>query len=45
MSEAPIDRCDVVPVPGKAFAFMLVDKETGEPFDVSGTIVKAFASG
>lgn len=44
-STAPIDRCNVVPVPGKEFCFMLVDKVTGEPFDVNAAIEQAFNSG
>ena len=45
MSEAPIDRCKVVPVPGKEFTFILVDKETGEPFNVAEKIVEAYENG
>ncbi len=44
-SIAPIDRCITVPVPGKAGAFMLIDKETGEPFNVATKIEEAFAAG
>jgi hypothetical protein len=40
MSNSPIDRCDVVPVEGKPFCFKLVDRETGETFDVGKAIVE-----
>lgn len=44
-SIAPIDRCDAVPVPGKDGAFILIDRVTGEPFNVSAAIADAYASG
>lgn len=42
---APIDCCNVVPVPGKEFTFMLVDKVTGEPFNVAAEIERQFNAG
>lgn len=45
MSEAPIDRCEPVPVPGKPFCFLLVDRKTGEPFDLNKKISEAYEAG
>jgi len=42
---APIDRCDVVAVAGKEFTFMLVDRETGEPYDVNAKLNQDFNAG
>lgn len=42
---APIDRLRAVPVDGKEGTFILVDKVTGEPFDVAAEINKAFIAG
>ena len=44
-STAPIDRCYIVPVPDKIGAFLLFDKETGEPFDVGAKIMENFTAG
>ena len=40
-----IDRCDAVPVPGKPFTFILVDRITGEPFSVPAAIEASFNAG
>ena len=43
--DAPIDRLRAVPVEGTEATFILVDKETGEPFDVAGKIAEAYNAG
>lgn len=42
MSAAPIDRCEAVPVAGKNGCFVMVDRQTGEPFDVGAKIMEDF---
>lgn len=42
---APIDRLRPVPVPGKEGAYVLVDKETGEEFNVPDLIMAMYAAG
>lgn len=42
---APIDGLKIVPVEGKEFVFTLVDKVTGEPFNVAEKIETAFNAG
>jgi hypothetical protein len=44
MSNAPIDRCTVVPVPGKPYTFILVEKD-GQVFSPVDVIEAAFNAG
>ena len=45
MSAAPIDRLIAIPVPDKNGCFILVDRQSGEPFDVGAKIMKDYNAG